>query len=171
MWMGDKGLKCFWYTFSKILLFSKDQNFQKRRFLYYRSYVSWWSNTLRFESEFAISRIQSNLCTIIPLWPKICGRCYTVGRCSVVDLCYKDSNWDSKKRVVVDRWSLLRFDCAYIETVLFSTPCVIFCYTSPLVTNRWKNVSVSNLNYAKHVRWNYVWIHFVRFILRAKERS
>ncbi len=37
------------------------------------------------------------------MWPLLTG-----GRCSEVVSCYKDSNWDSKRVVAVDRWSLAK---------------------------------------------------------------
>ncbi len=47
---------------------------------------------------------QSNLCsTTTPETPNLL---LTGGRCSEVDLCYKDISWDSKMVVAIDRWSL-----------------------------------------------------------------
>ncbi len=36
----------------------------------------------------------------LPSGPQICGRCSGVG------LCYKETNWDTRMMVFVDRWSL-----------------------------------------------------------------
>jgi hypothetical protein len=65
-----------------------------------------WNPFLLVESFKNESVGQSNLCTTttlgIPnLWPLLTG-----GRCSVVGLCYEDSNWDSELVFVAGMWSL-----------------------------------------------------------------
>jgi hypothetical protein len=50
--------------------------------------------------------VQSNFCTTTTLRTPNLWLLLTGGRCSEVGLCYKESNWDSKRIVAVSRWSL-----------------------------------------------------------------
>ncbi len=78
------------------------------------------------------------------LWPLFTG-----GRCSVVGLCYKDSNWDSKVVVAVGRWSLfgsgrsLRYDYEPKYCSIFKAwSCILFLGTA---SNYSRNLSLKKI--------------------------
>jgi len=64
--------------------------------------------------EFIITEFESNLYTTTTLGTLVTVALLTGGRCSDVATCYKNSKWDLKNVVVVDKWSLFGDGCLLV---------------------------------------------------------